>query len=115
MMVRQSSTQSISIIRQQSIHNFLDPIHVVLSSVGLSPNASKNNVVLSCRVLVNISKTQDMEVGDGTTSVCVLAAELLREAEKLVQAKIHPQTIIAGMCVVAEWFWIIVSIVICDC
>jgi T-complex protein 1 subunit beta len=47
-------------------------------------------------VLVNISKTQDDEVGDGTTSVCVLAAELLREAEKLINAKIHPQTIIAG-------------------
>lgn len=50
----------------------------------------------AAKVLVNISKTQDDEVGDGTTSVCVLAAELLREAEKLVNAKIHPQTIIAG-------------------
>jgi hypothetical protein len=35
-------------------------------------------------------------VGDGTTSVCILAAELLREAEKLVNQKIHPQTIIEG-------------------
>ena len=43
-----------------------------------------------------------MEVGDGTTSVCVLAAELLREAEKLVQSKIHPQTIIAGVC---QWLY----------
>ncbi len=34
--------------------------------------------------------------GDGTTSVAVLAAELLREAEKLVDKKIHPQTIIEG-------------------
>lgn len=50
----------------------------------------------AAKVLVNISKTQDDEVGDGTTSVCVLAAELLREAEKLINAKIHPQTIIAG-------------------
>merc|ERR1712000_797264 len=31
-----------------------------------------------------ITKTQDVEVGDGTTSVCVLAGELLREAEKLI-------------------------------
>lgn len=45
----------------------------------------------------DISKTQDDEVGDGTTSVCVLAGELLREGEKLIQQKIHPQTIIAGM------------------
>jgi len=39
---------------------------------------------------------QDDEVGDGTTSVVVLAGELLREAEQLVLQKIHPMTIIAG-------------------
>ena len=43
-----------------------------------------------------MSMTQDSEVGDGTTSVTVLAAELLREAEKLVAQRIHPQTIITG-------------------
>jgi T-complex protein 1 subunit beta len=50
----------------------------------------------AAKVLVNISKTQDDEVGDGTTTVCVLAAELLREAEKLINVRLHPQTIIAG-------------------
>ena len=40
---------------------------------------------------------QDDEVGDGTTSVVVLAGELLREAEQLVLQKIHPMTIIAGI------------------
>lgn len=40
---------------------------------------------------------QDDEVGDGTTSVVVLAGELLREAEKLVATKIHPMTIISGL------------------
>jgi T-complex protein 1 subunit beta len=45
----------------------------------------------------DISKVQDDEVGDGTTSVVVLAGELLREAELLVNQKIHPMTIIAGM------------------
>ena len=44
----------------------------------------------------DISKVQDAEVGDGTTSVVVLAAELLKEAEQLVAEKLHPQTIIAG-------------------
>lgn len=44
----------------------------------------------------DIAKTQDDEVGDGTTSVTVLASELLREAERLTQQKVHPQTIIAG-------------------
>lgn len=50
----------------------------------------------AAKVLVNISKVQDDEVGDGTTSVCVLAAELLREAEQLVNKRIHPQTIVEG-------------------
>jgi len=50
----------------------------------------------AAKVLVDISKVQDDEVGDGTTSVVVLAGELLREAEKLVATKIHPMTIIAG-------------------
>ncbi|KAG8378025.1 hypothetical protein BUALT_Bualt08G0095300 [Buddleja alternifolia] len=52
--------------------------------------------------LSDISKVQDDEVGDGTTSVVVLAGELLREAEKLVNAKIHPMTIIAGYRMAAE-------------
>jgi T-complex protein 1 subunit beta len=46
----------------------------------------------------DISKVQDDEVGDGTTSVVVLAGELLREAEQLVAQKVHPMTIIAGGC-----------------
>ena len=43
-----------------------------------------------------IIQTQDEEVGDGTTSVAVLASELLKEAEILIGMKIHPQTIISG-------------------
>ncbi|KAK4721159.1 hypothetical protein R3W88_011392 [Solanum pinnatisectum] len=56
----------------------------------------------AAKVLVDISKVQDDEVGDGTTSVVVLAGELLREAEKLVNAKIHPMTIIAGFRMASE-------------
>jgi len=50
----------------------------------------------AAKVLVDISKVQDDQVGDGTTSVVVLAGELLREAEKLVNMRLHPQTIIQG-------------------
>lgn len=50
----------------------------------------------AAKIIVDISKTQDEEVGDGTTSVAVLAGELLRQAEQLVNQKIHPQTIIRG-------------------
>lgn len=50
----------------------------------------------AAKVLVDIAKVQDDEVGDGTTSVAVLCGELLREAEHLVAQRIHPQTIAAG-------------------
>lgn len=60
----------------------------ILRSVGVDNPAAK--------ILVDMSRVQDEEVGDGTTSVTVLAAELIREAEKLVDQKMHPQTIIAG-------------------
>lgn len=50
----------------------------------------------AAKVLIDISKTQDDEVGDGTTSVCVLAGELLRQAEKLMEQQLHPQLIVAG-------------------
>jgi T-complex protein 1 subunit beta len=39
----------------------------------------------AARILIEISKTQDDEIGDGTTTVAVLGSELLREAEKLIQ------------------------------
>lgn len=50
----------------------------------------------AAKVLVNMSRVQDDEVGDGTTSVTVLASELIREAEKLIDMRIHPQTVVAG-------------------
>ena len=50
----------------------------------------------AAKILIDISMTQDEEVGDGTTTVAVMAGELLKEAEKLVGQKIHPQIIIKG-------------------
>lgn len=51
----------------------------------------------SSKILVDISKSQDDAIGDGTTSVVVFAGELLREADKLInEQKIHPQIIIKG-------------------
>jgi len=48
------------------------------------------------KVLVELSNMQDQEVGDGTTSVVILAAELLKSANELVKKHIHPTTIISG-------------------
>ena len=44
----------------------------------------------AAKILIDISRTQDEEVGDGTTSVAVMAGELLKEGEKLINQKIHP-------------------------
>ena len=48
------------------------------------------------KVLVELAQLQDEEVGDGTTSVVIIAAELLKNADDLVKQKIHPTSIIAG-------------------
>ena len=50
----------------------------------------------AARLIVELSQAQDAEVGDGTTSVAVLAGQLLHEAEELINKGIHPQTIIQG-------------------
>merc|ERR1712227_12651 len=66
----------------------------ILRSIGVDNPAAK--------VLVNISKVQDDEVGDGTTTVTVLACELLKQAETLINQRMHPQTIVSGFRKAAE-------------
>ncbi|KAH9618798.1 hypothetical protein KSS87_018759 [Heliosperma pusillum] len=50
----------------------------------------------AAKVLVDLAELQDKEVGDGTTSVVIFAAELLKKANELVKNKIHPTSIISG-------------------
>ena len=50
----------------------------------------------AAKMLVEAAKTQDNEVGDGTTTVVVLAGELLKKAEQLIDQNIHPTTIVSG-------------------
>ena len=56
----------------------------------------------AAKMMVDIAKTQDMEVGDGTTSVVMIAGKLLENAEKLLDQKIHPTIIIKGYKIAAE-------------
>ena len=44
----------------------------------------------AAKVLVELANLQDSEVGDGTTSVVIIAAELLKRANELVKNNIHP-------------------------
>jgi thermosome len=56
----------------------------------------------AAKMMVEVAKTQDSEVGDGTTSSVILAGELLKRAEKLLQQKIHPTVITEGFRKAAE-------------
>ena len=48
------------------------------------------------KMLVEVAKAQDEEVGDGTTTAVVVAGELLAKAEELIEKEIHPSLIIEG-------------------
>ncbi len=50
----------------------------------------------AAKMIVEVAKAQDETVGDGTTTAVILAGELLKKAEELMEQKIHPSTIISG-------------------
>ncbi len=50
----------------------------------------------AAKMMVEIAKTQDDMVGDGTTSAVVLASELLKKAEELLEQNIHPTLLVSG-------------------
>ncbi len=54
------------------------------------------------KILVEIAKTQDKEVGDGTTTTVIIAGELLKTAGNLIEQGVHPTTIIKGYKMAAE-------------
>jgi thermosome len=50
----------------------------------------------AAKMLVEVAKTQEDEVGDGTTTAVVIAGELLKQAEKLLEQEVHPTMISMG-------------------
>src|ERR1700686_1335555 len=50
----------------------------------------------AAKMLVEVAKTQDQQCGDGTTTAVVLAGELLKRAESLIEQNIHPTIITRG-------------------
>ena len=50
----------------------------------------------AAKMIVEVAKTQDEQVGDGTTTAVILAGDLLKNAEKLLDKNIHPTVIIKG-------------------
>jgi thermosome len=56
----------------------------------------------AAKMMVEIAKTQDAEVGDGTTSAVVIAGELLKRSEELIELDVHPTVIVHGYRMAAE-------------
>nr|QNO53238.1 thermosome subunit alpha [Methanosarcinales archaeon ANME-1 ERB6] len=56
----------------------------------------------AAKMMVEIAKTQDNEVGDGTTSAVVIGGELLKRAEDLLEQEVHPTLIVTGYRLAAE-------------
>ena len=56
----------------------------------------------AAKMMVEVAKTQDDEVGDGTTTAVVIAGELLKKAEALLEQDVHPTIIAAGYRQAAE-------------
>ncbi|AIF68550.1 thermosome subunit [Palaeococcus pacificus DY20341] len=56
----------------------------------------------AAKMMVEVAKTQDKEAGDGTTTAVVIAGELLRKAEELLDQNIHPSIIVKGYTMAAE-------------
>ncbi len=56
----------------------------------------------AAKMIVEIAKTQDEEVGDGTTTAVIIAGELLHKAEELLDQSIHPTVIAAGYRMAAD-------------
>ncbi|MBU2560014.1 TCP-1/cpn60 chaperonin family protein [archaeon] len=56
----------------------------------------------AAKMMVEVAKTQDAEVGDGTTTAAVIGGELLKKAEDLLDQEIHPTVIASGYRMAAE-------------
>jgi len=50
----------------------------------------------AAKMIVEVAKTQENEIGDGTTTAVVLAGELLKNAEELIEQEVHPAVIARG-------------------
>lgn len=68
--------------------------NVTISNDGATIMKTLDIVHPAAKTLVDISLSQDAEVGDGTTTVVLLAAELLKESKSFVEEGVHPQAIV---------------------
>jgi T-complex protein 1 subunit eta len=69
---------------------------VTISNDGATIISLLDIVHPAAKTLVDIAKSQDNEVGDGTTSVTIFAGELLKESKQFIEEGMHPSIIIRG-------------------
>jgi thermosome len=75
---------------------------VIITNDGATILKEMNIEHPTAKMIVEIAKTQEHEVGDGTTTAVVLAGELLKKAEELLEQNIHPTTIVKGYRIAGE-------------
>jgi thermosome len=69
---------------------------IVITNDGATILQEMNIEHPAAKMMVEVAKTQDREVGDGTTTAVVIAGELLKKAEDLLDQEIHPTVIAKG-------------------
>jgi thermosome len=75
---------------------------VVISNDGVTILEEMEVEHPAAKMMVEVAKTQEDEVGDGTTTSVIIAGELLKEAESLLDQQIHPTVIALGYRMAAE-------------
>ncbi|XP_059159133.1 T-complex protein 1 subunit eta-like [Physella acuta] len=71
--------------------------NVVISNDGATILKTLDIIHPAAKTLVDIAKSQDSEVGDGTTSVTLLAGEFLKQFKPFVEEGVHPQVIVRAV------------------
>ncbi|MHC1592950.1 MAG: thermosome subunit beta [Methermicoccaceae archaeon] len=75
----------------------VDPLgDIVITNDGVTILKEMDIEHPAAKMVVEVAKTQDDEVGDGTTTAAVLAGELLENAEELLEQDVHPTVIASG-------------------
>jgi thermosome len=75
---------------------------IVITNDGATILEEMNAEHPAAKMMVEVAKTQDEETGDGTTTAVVLAGELLKEAETMLDQQVHPSIIVRGYRMAAE-------------
>lgn len=75
---------------------------IVITNDGVTILEEMNVEHPAAKMIVEVAKTQEDEIGDGTTTAVVIAGELLKKAEDLLEMDVHPTIVVRGYRIAAE-------------